>query len=202
MNTLTRLLAPAAAVLALAVPAMADPIPLSQISAYFNGWKTAEADFTQINGDGTVSTGTLFIKRPGRMRFEYDPPEEALVLASAGAVAVYDPKSNGGPNTYPLDRTPLSLILSNTVDLGRANMVTDHREEGPATVVRAQDPEHPDYGFIELVLTGDPVELRQWVVHDSGGSVTTVALGHMQTGVSLGDSMFRMVGAFDEDNGR
>ena len=193
MNTLTRLLAPAALVVASLLPAGAAPIPLDAISGYMNGMRTAESKFTQVNADGTISTGTLYIKRPGRMRFEYDPPEQALVIAGGGAVAIFDPKSNGGPETYGLDRTPLKLILDDNMDLGRANMVTDHREEGPSTVLRAQDPEHPEYGYIELVYTGGagaPVELRQWVVTDEAGSQTTVILGDLRTDVSLGDSMF------------
>ncbi|MCA1335546.1 LolA family protein [Pseudooceanicola marinus] len=190
MKLMTRLLAPAAAILATALPALADPIPLPELSAYMNGMKTAEAKFTQVNGDGSISTGQLYIMRPGRMRFEYDPPNEALVMAGGNAVAVFDPKSNGGPETYSLGMTPLKLILDDRIDLGRDNMVTDYREEGPSTIVRAQDPEHPEYGHIELIFTGDPVELRQWVVTDEAGSQTTVILGELETGVSLGTGMF------------
>ncbi|PJE30503.1 Outer-membrane lipoprotein carrier protein precursor [Pseudooceanicola marinus] len=190
MKLMTRLLAPAAAILATALPALADPIPLPELSAYMNGMKTAEAKFTQVNEDGSISTGQLYIMRPGRMRFEYDPPNEALVMAGGNAVAVFDPKSNGGPETYSLGLTPLKLILDDRIDLGRDNMVTDYREEGPSTIVRAQDPEHPEYGHIELIFTGDPVELRQWVVTDEAGSQTTVILGELQTGVSLGTGMF------------
>ncbi len=190
MNMLTRLLAPAAAIVALATPALAEKIPLSDLSAYLNSLQTAQANFTQINDDGSVSTGNLYIKRPGRMRFDYDPPEEAMVLASQGAVAVFDPKSHGGPATYPLSKTPLGIILQKDVDLARTNMVTAHAEEGPGTVVRAQDPEHPEYGYIELVFTDNPVQLRQWVVHDDSGSTTTVSLGDMKTGVSLNNSLF------------
>lgn len=190
MKLMTRLLAPAAVILATAVPALADRIPLADLSAYMNGMKTAEATFTQVNTDGTVSTGKLYIKRPGRMRFEYDPPNAALVMAGGNAVAIFDPKSNGGPETYGLDRTPLKLILDDKIDLGRSNMVTDYREEGPSTVVRAQDPQHPEYGHIELVFTASPVELRQWVVTDESGSQTTVILGDLKTGGTLGDSLF------------
>ena len=59
---------------------MAERLPLSAISRYLNSLQTAEAPFTQITEDGTISTGKLYIKRPGRVRFEYDPPEEAIVV--------------------------------------------------------------------------------------------------------------------------
>lgn len=178
--------------LALAMPAFADKLPLSEVSDYLNDLKTAEAKFTQINDDGSVSTGRVFIKRPGRVRFEYDPPEKAMVLASANTVAIFDGRSNQPPETYPLGRTPLSVILARNVDLARANMVVGHAYDGTATVVTAQDPEHPEYGSIEMVFTGDPVELRQWVINDNSGGRTTVILGEMHTGMSLKSSLFNI----------
>jgi outer membrane lipoprotein-sorting protein len=173
-----------------AAPAMAERLPLSAISRYLNSLQTAEAPFTQITEDGTISTGKLYIKRPGRVRFEYDPPEEAIVVAGGGAVVIHDPKSNTIAETYPLKRTPLSIILERTVDLARANMVTGHAFDGTATVVTAQDPENPGYGSIQLMFTGDPVELRKWVITDSSGSQTTIVLRDMTTGHSLRDSLF------------
>jgi outer membrane lipoprotein-sorting protein len=178
--------------LALAMPAFADKLPLSEVSDYLNDLKTAEAKFTQINDDGSVSTGRVFIKRPGRVRFEYDPPEKAMVLASANTVAIFDGRSNQPPETYPLGRTPLSVILAKNVDLARANMVVGHDYDGTATVVTAQDPEHPEYGSIEMVFTGAPVELRQWVINDNSGGRTTVILGEMHTGMSLKSSLFNI----------
>jgi outer membrane lipoprotein-sorting protein len=86
------LLPAAAIVLATAMPAAADKISLNTLSKYLNELRTAKGAFTQINDDGTISTGTIFIKRPGRIRFEYNPPEKALVLASGGTV-VNPPKA-------------------------------------------------------------------------------------------------------------
>ncbi len=185
-----RFLLASCVLIASAVPALADRIPLADISRYLNGLQTAEAPFTQINDDGSLSTGTLYIKRPGRVRFEYDPPEEAVVVAGGGAVVIFDPKSNTNAETYPLSRTPLSIILAPTVDLGRADMVTGHGFDGTATIVQAQDPENPDYGNIQLSFTGDPVELRKWVINDSGGGQTTVILQSLKTGHQLGDTLF------------
>lgn len=185
------LLASAAALLAFALPVSAEEISLDDLSAYLNRMKTAQADFTQINDDGTISTGTLMLKRPGRMRFEYSGPDNTLVLASSGAVAIYDPKTpESGPETYPLNKTPLSIILAERVDLAKADMVVDHSYDGTATTITAQDPDHPEYGNLQLVFTDNPVELRQWVVNDDAGGSTTVVLGAMETGVALSNSLF------------
>lgn len=163
-----------------ALPAQAQQIPLNNLSNYLNQLTSAEGSFTQINADGTISTGTIYLRRPGKVRFEYNPPEQALVLANNGAVFVFDKKLGGEPNTYPLNRTPLGLILARNVDLGRANMVTAHGYDGTATTVTAQDPDNPEYGSIQLVFTGNPVELRQWIITDDAGQQTTVILGALE----------------------
>ncbi|ACM02748.1 cell envelope biogenesis protein LolA [Cereibacter sphaeroides] len=189
MKPMRLILAPLA-FLALALPAAAEKIPLSALSSYLNGLSTAEADFTQVNADGSVSTGRIFIKRPGRVRFEYAPPEKSLVVAGGGQVAIFDAKSNQPPEQYPLSRTPLSLILAQNIDLGRAKMVVGHREDKNTTRVVAQDPAHPEYGTIEMVFTANPVALRQWVITDDAGNQTTVILGAMAQGRNLPASLF------------
>ena len=187
---MTRILA-ALALLILSTAATAqDKIPLNAISDYLNGLVTAETSFTQYNEDGTRSTGKLYIKRPGRMRFEYDPPNSGIVIAGGSTVIIHDKKSNQPPETYPLKRTPLSIILARTVDLGRANMVTGHSSDGELTVVRAQDPENPEYGHIDLKFSANPVTLRQWIVTNEQGTRTAVALDGLQTGMSLSDNLF------------
>jgi len=185
---------------ALASPVAAEKLSLDGISAYLNGLRTGEAEFTQINDDGSISTGTLYMHRPGRMRFEYDPPEATLVLASGNAVAIFDPKGNSGPETYPLERTPLKLILARNVNLGRANMVVGHSHDGTATTVTAQDPERPELGTIQMVFTGPPIELRQWRVNDDSGSSTTVVLGEMKTGGTYPSSLFSIQANTEQTN--
>jgi outer membrane lipoprotein-sorting protein len=175
----------------LAAPAQAsDKLSLSEISEYLNRLTSVRSTFTQINDDGTLSTGAVMIKRPGKMRFEYDPPDDAVVLAYAGSVLILDGKSNTAPETYPLSRTPLSIILARQVNLAQAGMVVGHTFDGTSTTVTAQDPDAPDTGRIDMVFTGDPVELRKWVVHDTAGGMTTVILGALETDVSLPDRMF------------
>lgn len=188
MKTRILALAPVLALLA-AAPASAEKISLNAISSYLNSLGTAVADFTQVNADGSVSAGKVYIQRPGRVRFEYGGDKQ-LVLASGGQVAVFDGKSNTQHQEYPLAKTPLSIILAPSVDLSRARMVTDHSESKNSTIVRAQDPAHPEYGNIQMVFTANPTQLRQWVVTDDTGKKTTVVLGDMQTGVAIPPSKF------------
>jgi outer membrane lipoprotein-sorting protein len=198
MPTLSRrtLIAGAAALTLTGLPraATAQAVALPDISNYLNALRTAQADFTQVNPDGTISTGRLSILRPGRMRFEYAPPDEALVIAGGGQVAIFDPKSNQPPEQYPLRRTPLNLILGANVDLTRDRMVVAHGQDGPVTYVVAQDPENPQYGNLRLIFTAGPVALRQWVVTDDAGQQTTVVLGDLRTGMDLPANLFDALG--------
>jgi outer membrane lipoprotein-sorting protein len=184
------LLALAATLAALALPASARELSLDEISKYLNGLQTATADFTQVNDDGSIATGKLYIKRPGRVRFEYNPPDKSLVMAGGSMVAIFDGKSNQPPEQYPLKQTPLSLILERNVDLARRNMVVGHNSDGKTTTVVAQDPDNPDYGTIRLVFTDSPVELRQWLITDGAGGTTTVILGELSKGADLPASLF------------
>lgn len=189
MKTLRYTVAALTALSLSALPALAEKISLNQLSAYLNDLKTAQADFTQISDDGTIMTGQLMLKRPWKIRFEYDQ-DKTLVLAEARTVAIFDPRGNPQPETYPLGKTPLKLILDRNINLGRANMVVGHSYDGTATTVVAQDPEHPEYGTLSLVFTDNPVQLRQWIVHDDAGSATTVVLGALDSSVKLSNQIF------------
>jgi outer membrane lipoprotein-sorting protein len=184
---------PLLAVLVLTLPgltARADEVSLADLSAYLNSLTTAEARFEQTNADGSTATGRLILQRPYRARFEYDAPDQNLVLASGRMVAIFDAKSNQPPEQYPLARTPLNLILGPKIDLARSAMVTDHAEVAGMTHVLAQDPKHPEYGTIELVFSASPVALTQWIITDDMGGQTSVALHPLQTGGTYSNTLF------------
>lgn len=189
MKRFSALAAPLLA-LVLAVPAQAEKISLTELSRYLNSLTTVQSEFTQINSDGSMATGKVQINRPGKVRFEYAPPDRSLVISDGQQVAVFDPKSNQAPSQYPLSRTPLNLILARNVNLGADKMVVAHREDGNTTRVTAQDPQHPEYGRIDMVFTANPTELRQWVITDDAGNQTTTILGDMQKGVRFNSRLF------------
>jgi outer membrane lipoprotein-sorting protein len=187
-----RLLLGGLAALALVTPSLAsaEAMSLKEISKYLNDLLSAKGAFTQVNPDGTLSKGTFYIKRPGRMRFEYEPPNDALVVAGQSRLAVFDNRSNAGPQQYPLHKTPLHIILKRNVNLNASGMVTAHQHDGTSTTVTAQDPENPSYGNVKLVFTDKPTELRQWIVTDQSGQKTTVILGDLDKKSRLPGRLF------------
>ena len=181
-----------ALMLLLVSPASGQPISLDDLSSYFNVMTTAESSFIQISDDGSQSTGRMYIKRPGRIRFEYDPPDLALVIVGGGQVAVFDPKADTEPVRFPLRNTPLSLVLERTVDFARRDMVVTHESEGPITFVVLQDPDRPEYGSIQLMFTDNPVQLSQWIVDDNSGGQTQIVLGDWAEGQKLPNILFNI----------
>ena len=178
--------------LALSAPALAEKLDLSVLSDYVTQLEALETTFTQINSDGSLSTGRLALQRPGRMRFEYDPPSRALVIAGGGMLAIFDPVSNEPPTQYPLQSTPLNLILQPDVDFARSNMVIAHTGDDTATRILAQDPDQLDLGTIELVFSPSPVELRQWIITNKSGAQTTVILGALEERDGLSSFLFNI----------
>lgn len=187
-----RMIAVLVALTLAAGPAAAEKLSLQAISDYLNSLQSSKSAFRQINSDGSVSTGELAIKRPGRARFDYNPPAQALVVVGGGRVAIFDRKTGQAPEQYSIRRTPLKVILQENVDLTRSGMVVRHEYNGSTTTITAMDPANPEYGTIDLVFSDGPVALKQWVLRDQGGGETTVILGELDKQARLPSALFNI----------
>lgn len=167
----------------------ADARDLTRISNYLNGVTTLEGTFVQIGHDGELSEGLFYMRRPGRIRFEYKPPNPALVVADGTWVGVYDTRLNT-LDRIPLGSTPLDILLSKRVDLRSENAIRSIERAPGLMRVTAIDPDAPDQGSITMVFSENPLELRQWIVVDAQGLTTTVALGEMRSNVKLDARLF------------
>ena len=184
-------LAAAALALAALLPALApapaaaqDGRDLARISAYLNALDTAEGGFVQIAPDGETSDGRFYIDRPGRIRFEYTPPNPSLVVSDGTWVVVYDMR-DCGKQTAPLSSTPLNLFLQERVDLREEGAVSAIERQAGQMRVTAVNPSDPNGGSITLIFNDNPLELRQWIITDAEGSQTTVALSEVRRGVDI-----------------
>lgn len=173
-------------------PVFAEKISLDELSAYMNSIVTVESTFNQINENGSSSTGKMYLKRPGKIRFEYGPPDLGLVIVGGGQVAIFDPKSDKEPFRFPLNQTPLSIILEENVNFKKGNMVLEHISDGPSTELSLQDPAHAEYGYIKLVFTNHPVQLHQWIVDNNSGNKSIVVVDDWTDGKKIPDILFNI----------
>jgi len=162
---------------------------LARITNYLNGITTLEGNFIQVGPDGELSEGVFYMRRPGRLRFEYEPPNPALIIADGTWVGVYD-KRLKTLDRIPIGSTPLDILLSKRVDLRDAGAVQKIENQGGLMRVTAIDPDAPDQGSITMVFADNPLELRQWIVIDPQGLTTTVALSDIRSNVELDAKLF------------
>lgn len=181
----------------IARPAVARTIPLSELSHFFNGFETAEGRFRQTHSDGSSLGGTLQMRRPGRARFSYDPPEHSLMIAGGSQIAIFDGRSNTGPSQYPLNSTPLGLILERNVNFQNRRMVVGHGMHRGMTFVTLQDPDRTQHGSISLLFSDAPVRLQGWIVRDDTGAETTIQIESMRFGVNMPASLFNITAEVD-----
>jgi outer membrane lipoprotein-sorting protein len=177
---------------AFAVPGMykpADRAELDRVSAYLNGIRTMKGGFVQIDPNGDVDQGTFAISKPGRMRFEYNPPAPTLIVSDGGTVAVANTKLKT-VDRYPLDQTPLDLILGDNIDLAGSHEIVGIARQQDAFIVKARSRGGRAQGNITLTFSEPELELRQWTVVDNQGLSTTVALRDVQTGIDIPGSLF------------
>lgn len=166
-----------------------DKADLDRVSAYLNSIHTLKAAFVQIGPEGQTDEGTFYIDKPGRMRFEYTPPNPVLVVSDGSTVAVENRRLNT-TDRYPIWSTPLNLILSNDVNLRKNQEIAGVERQTGELIVEARSHSSKVNGNITLVFAEPTLELRQWTVVDAQGLSTTVSVRDVRTGVTLDPSLF------------
>ncbi|HEV2677707.1 MAG TPA: outer membrane lipoprotein carrier protein LolA [Aliidongia sp.] len=166
-----------------------DQADLKRVEVYLDGIKTMQALFQQTNPDGSTAEGELFMSRPGKLRFEYQPPVQMFIVSDGNYVAVDDLELKN-VQFFPVESTPVWFLLREAIKLSGDVTVTRF-ERGPkslrVTCVQTKDPGN---GGITLVFQDDPLVLKQWIVLDPQHRVTTVALVDPRQGVPLKPEMF------------
>jgi outer membrane lipoprotein-sorting protein len=170
----------------------ADAATLAPIEAYLNSIRTLKAHFLQTAPDGRVSQGTVWLERPGRMRFAYDPPTPLLLVAGNGMLVFHDSQL-GQTSNIPLSQTPLGILLADQVRLSGPVKVTSlQRLPGMITVTLVRTASIGD-GSLTLVFADNPLALRQWSVIDAQRQETRVTLSDVQLGGHFKDSLFDFI---------
>ena len=182
-------------------PALRTPYALSpqdratadRAADYLQGLATVSARFHQTAPDGRPSTGVLYMQRPGKARFEYDPPARMLIVSDGRNVAVSDMRLKTF-DRYPLSATPLNLLLAKQVRLDRGVKIgrVDRNAEGFA--ITAVDIAHQADGRLVIYFAdeGGRLQLRGWNAIDAQGRLTKVRLGDLQPRSGLTPALFEI----------
>jgi outer membrane lipoprotein-sorting protein len=174
---------------AAAQTAAPDQADLARIEAYLNGIRSLKARFVQTASNGSTATGIALLQRPGKMRFQYDPPTPFLLVANHGFLTFVDSQLNQTSH-IPLSRTPLGILLSDRVTLsGEVTVTRLVRLPGQLQVSLIRTAT-PGEGTLTLIFADNPMVLRQWTVVDQQGKQTEVAFTNMDVGATIDASQF------------
>jgi len=174
---------------AAAAPTDGDKRDLGRIEDYFNGITTLQARFLQLSPNGRTAEGNLYISRPGRLRFEYDPPVPYLLISDGTQVIFYD-KELDTPTYVSLSSTPLEFFLGPTVKLSGLVTVTNvERRPGILRITLVQT-SSPKDGQVIITFTERPIEVKKWALVDSKGTTVEVAIFDPRLGIKLDPKLF------------
>ena len=164
---------------------------INKVSGFFNGFRTLTGQFVQVGPRGNVSNGTFYISKPGKMRFEYNPPSPYLIV-SDGTWVVIQNKKNKRTDHYPLSSTPLKLVLGDDVDLTKEARILDVASaEGSITLTLASK-NRAVPGRLQIVYNEATAAVEQWAIVDGEGRRTTVSLSELKVGGEHDAALFKV----------
>lgn len=173
----------------LAYDGESDEAVVDRLVAYLEGIDTLKGDFTQIAPSGNVTTGRFFLRRPGLLRFEYDPPTPLLIVANSGLVYVRDEELET-TDSYPVGRTPLKFLLQEEIDRSAVEIMAVDRGVDTVAVTLAS-PDEETEGELSVIVSAPEMSLKRWVVRDLQNGVTIVTLDNVSAGERLANRLFR-----------
>ncbi len=211
MNRRTLLFAP---ILAPLIPRMAaaqaqpaltpqDRADIARVETYLNGVRTLHARFVQVAPNGGTSEGQVWLQRPGRLRFQYDPPSPFLLVGGNGLLVFHDSQLKQTSN-IPLGQTPLGLLLQDNLRLsGDVTVLGITRLPGQLQVSLYRT-KSPADGTLTLIFADAPLALRQWTVVDAQRQETRITLYNVELGGTFSQKLFEFVDPkfFENNNNR
>lgn len=170
---------------------LSDREDVARVEAYLNSITSLKSRFLQINAEGQIAQGDLFMRRPGRMRFEYEPPAQILIVAD-GTWLIFHDKELNETTRLPLYSTPISVLLKSNVKLDGDVKVVSVEKEANTLRINIISTEDPEEGGITLVFSDKPLQLRKWLMTDPQGSTTSLSLSDVERDVKIKPELFTL----------
>jgi outer membrane lipoprotein-sorting protein len=166
-----------------------DKIDVARIEGYLNGLSTVKASFQQYTNSEGLAFGRIYLRRPGRLRVEYDPPSEIVLVADGTLLSYYDSELNH-IEQVPLKLSPMWFLLRQNVKLGGDVTVTQFKRNAGSIMIGLVQSDEPDAGSVQLEFGDKPLELRQWTIIDPAGTEVRVGLYDAEFGGQLANELF------------
>jgi len=188
--------APVASMLAAAPVAAQQVSDLDRAVEALRGISTMQADFLQTDRAGHQVAGKLTIKRPGKIRFEYQKGVRMLIVGDGKALTMVDYEVRQ-VQRWPIGNSPLGALLDPRRDVKRFGTLQPSNDPNVVSI-EVRDRSHPEYGVITLIFLRKPstpggLELVSWVALDSQNQRTTIRLANPRYGMDVSDNAFRFV---------
>jgi outer membrane lipoprotein-sorting protein len=166
-----------------------DKADLKRIATYLDGIHTMRARFQQVAAGGGLASGKIYLRRPGLMRVEYEPPVPVLLVADGLWVNYYDSDLDQ-LTQIPISQTPVWFLLQETVDFSPKITVTRIERSPGALRISVYQTDNPDAGSASLTFADEPLQLKQWTIKDSQGTEVEIALQDAVFGGALSNDLF------------
>jgi outer membrane lipoprotein-sorting protein len=173
---------------------------IERVNSYLTSVQTMVGDFVQVAPDGARTNGKFYLQKPGRVRFEYNPPSPVELIADGQSMVVRDRKL-ATQDLYPLSQTPLRFLLADKIDLLKDTTVVGIKADDVFVTVVIEE-RHPVVGTSRLMMMvgAKDYQLKQWTVTDPQGYDTTVAISNLDSKQRMDPQMF--VINYERDMGR
>jgi outer membrane lipoprotein-sorting protein len=163
---------------------------VDKVSAYLSSVQTMVGNFVQVGPDGGRTEGTFYIQKPGKVRFEYNPPSPIDIVADGSSVVVRDRKL-ATQDLYPLSQTPLRYLLADRIDLLRdTDVASVTADDTFITVVVEEKQLVVGTSRLTMMFDAKTVQLKQWTVTDPQGYDTTVAVYNLDSAKKPDPNLF------------
>lgn len=172
-------------------PVLPDETILAGVKAALEAVQSSRGRFEQIAPDGSYSAGSFAIRRPGRVRFDYDDPVKLLIVADGATIAIEDGELDT-VERVPLASTPLNVILGGKADFEASARVTEVRQGNGYAAITVVDPRGEYEGELTLIFEMDGWTLLRWQTVDALGGITSVILSDVETNIALDPRLFRL----------
>jgi len=165
---------------------------IKRVDNYLSSVQTLEGNFVQVGPDGSRSKGEFYIQKPGKVRFEYDPPSPISIIADGQTVVVRD-RRLATQDVYPLSQTPLRFLLADHVNLLKdTNLVAVYADDVFVTVVVEEKSGLVGTSRLMIMFSANDMQLKQWTVTDPQGYDTTIAVSNLDTTSKPDPSLFHI----------